>query len=533
VKSNLKIVFKTEGLMRVRVLAACVAALVAAAPAARADEDALRRRIEELEAQQREVLEQLKAMQRELDAERERRAAPAPVPAVAPPAAPEDPAPELVAPAAAPAAPAPVAVPAAPAPAAGEGARVTEVERRQNILTEEVRKIRDFLILPETQELKGRYGLGPAASKVYGLPGRGLSIGGYGEANYKIVTANGDGAQDTFDFLRFVLYAGYKFTDWLVFNSETELEHAFAGEDSVSSDSGEVALEFATLDFLFHPAANARGGLMLVPMGFINEVHEPPFYFGNVRPPVETQILPSTWRANGAGIFGQPLEGLEYKAYGLTSFNAKGYRSLNLRDARQNGNREIAEDWSFVGRLDYAPFEEWSFGGSMYLGDQGQNEEYGNEDIGFRRVGVFTQIYEVHTEVISRGWWFRLLGTNALIDDAGILSQDEEIELATGGQPIGKVMLGIYTEAAYDVLPLLWPDTDQYLAPWFRYTWLDTTNKVASGFARDPAARRWFYEFGLQYKPHPQVVLKADYHIQESAAGPSPEELRLGGGFVF
>ena len=515
--------------MRVRILAACLAALMLAAPAARADEEALRRRIEELEAQQREVLEQLKSMKRELDAQRQQ---------AAPAAAPAAPAPVVApVPAAAPAAPvvapAPAAVQAAPAPAGGEGSRVTEVERRQNILTEEVRKIRDFLILPETQELKGRYGLGPAASKVYGLPGRGLSIGGYGEANYKIVTANGNGAKDTFDFLRFVLYAGYKFNDWIVFNSETEIEHSFAGEDSVSSDSGEVALEFATLDFLFHPAANARGGLVLVPMGFMNEVHEPPFYFGNVRPPVETQILPTTWRANGAGFFGQPLEGLEYKAYGITSFNAKGYRSLNLRDARQNGNREIAEDWSFVGRLDYAPLEEWSLGGSMYLGDQGQNEEYGNEDIGFRQVGVFTQIYEVHTEVITRGWWFRLLGTNALIDDAGILSQDEDIELATDGQPIGKVMLGIYTEAAYNVLPLLWPDTDQYFAPWFRYSWLDTTNSVAKGFSRDPAARRWFYEFGLQYKPIPQVVLKADYHIQESDAGPGPDELRLGGGFVF
>ena len=514
--------------MRVGILATCLAALMLAAPAVRADEEALRRRIEELEAQQREVLEQLKSMKRELDAQRQQAApaaapvAPAPVVAPLPAAAPAAPVP----------APAPAAVQAAPAPAGGEGSRVTEVERRQNILTEEVRKIRDFLILPETQELKGQYGLGPAASKVYGLPGRGLSIGGYGEANYKIVTANGNGEQDSFDFLRFVLYTGYKFNDWIVFNSEVEVEHA-GTEESVSSDGGAVALEFATLDFLFNPAANVRGGLMLVPMGFINEVHEPPFYFGNTRPPVETQILPSTWSATGAGLFGQPLEGLEYKLYGVTSLNAKGYRSLNLRDARQGGNDAVAEDWSFVGRFDYAPLEEWSLGGSMYLGDQGQNEEYGNEDIGFRRVGVFTQIYEAHTEVITRGWWFRLLGTNALIDDAGILSQDQQIELATDGQPIGKVMLGIYTEAAYNFLPLLLPDTDQYLAPWFRYSWLDTTNSVAKGFSRDPAARRWYYEFGLAYKPIPQVVLKADYHIQESDAGPGPDELRLGGGFVF
>ncbi|MBX3026215.1 hypothetical protein KF840_15000 [bacterium] len=523
--------------MRARVLAAGAAMLLlAAAPAVRADEEALQRRIEELEAQQRQILEQMKEMKRELDAARHGAPAAAPAPVAAPvpvaPAAPAAAAPAVAAPAAAAPATEQAAAPP-PSPATGETARVAEVERRQGILTEEIRKIRDFLVLPETQELKGRYGLGPSASKVYGLPGRGLSIGGYGEANYKIVTENGNGAKDTFDFLRFVLYTGYKFNDWIVFNSELEVEHAVSGEDTISSDGGEVALEFATLDFLFHPAVNARGGLMLVPMGFINEVHEPPFYFGNTRPPVETIILPSTWRANGAGFFGQIIDGLEYKAYGITSFNAKGYRSLDLRDARQSGVNELAEDWSFVGRLDYAPFDEWSFGGSMYMGDQGQNEQYGNEDIGFRRVGVFTQIYEAHTEAIWRGAWFRLLGTTALIDDAGILSQDQEIELATGGQPIGKVMLGIYTEAAYNVLPLVWPESTQYLAPWFRYSWLDTTNSVAKGFTRDPLARRWFYEFGLQYKPIPQIALKADYHIQESDAGPLPSELRLGGGFVF
>ncbi|HSP97581.1 MAG TPA: hypothetical protein VL049_10105 [Candidatus Dormibacteraeota bacterium] len=517
---------------RARVLAACAAMLLIAVPAARAAEEALRRRIEELEAQQRQVLEQLKEMKHELDAERQQRAVPAaaPAPVAAPvPVAPA--APAVAAPAAATTAEQ-AAAPPSPAPAGGEGSRVTEVERRQNILTEEVRKIRDFLVLPETQELKGRYGLGPSASKVYGLPGRGLSIGGYGEANFKIVTENGNGANDTFDFERFVLYTGYKFNDWIVFNSEVEVEHA-GTEESVSADGGSVNLEFGTLDFLFNPAANARAGLMLVPMGFINEVHEPPFYFGNVRPPVETQIIPSTWSATGVGFFGQVIEGLEYKAYGITSLNAKGYRSLNLRDARQGGNDAIAEDWSFVGRLDYAPLAEWSMGSSMFMGDQGQNEEYGNEDIGFRQVGVFTQIYEAHTEVVSRGWWFRLLGTTALVDDAGVLSRDEQIQQATGGEPIGKVMLGIYTEAAYNVLPLLWPDSNQYFAPWFRYSWLDTTNQVAKGFSRDPAARRWFYEFGLQYKPIPQVVLKADYHIQESEGGPLPDELRLGGGFVF
>jgi hypothetical protein len=493
--------------------------IAALATTAHADEAALRKRIQELEEQQRLFNQQLQELRQELDRER--------APAAAAPAA----------------SPSPVAAEApAPTPAqAAEPQRMEEVERRQGILTDEIRKIREFLVLPETQELKGYYGLGPAASKVYGVQ-RGLSIGGYGEANFKDVVKNGNGTSDEFDFVRLVAYLGYKFNDKIVFNSEIEFEHATTSS-TVSSGGGSVSVEFANLDYLWHPALNARGGMVLVPVGFINEVHEPPFYLGNTRPPVELQLIPTTWRANGVGIFGQPIEGLEYKAYGITSLNAEGYQTLNLRNARQNGNREVADDWSFVGRTDYAPIDEWSFGGSLYVGDQGQNEEYGNDDIGFRKAGVFTQLYEIHTEVQTAGLWFRALGTTILVDDAGLLSQDDNIQArqgcdattppSTGCPPIGKVLLGAYAEVAYDVMPLFLPETTQYLAPWFRYSWLDTNNKVAKGFSRDRAARRDFYELGLQYKPIPQVVLKADYHIQDAQQGTLPYEMRIGGGFVF
>lgn len=498
-------------------------AVALGATAASGDEAALRRRIEELEQQQRMFQEQLRLLREELRQEK--------VPAVAAPAAPAPapapvvaPAPAVVAPPAVaqppPAAPSPVvAAPGAtPAPAG-----VEEVQRRQEILTEEVRKIREWLVLPETQELKGRYGLGPAASKVY-IVERGLAIGGYGETNFKAVTAHGNGAKNTFDFVRLVAYLGYKFTPKLVFNSEIEFEHALTGESTVSADSGEVRVEFATLDYLWHPIANARAGLMLMPVGFINEVHEPPFYLGNTRPPVETQIIPTTWSANGFGLFGEILPNLQYKVYGVTSLNALGYHTLNIRDARQSGNREVADSWSFVGRIDYAPMPEYSFGGSAFVGDQGQNEEYAG-----KKVGVFSQLYEIHAQVQTRGLWFRALGTQMLVDDAGLVSLQN-------GQPVGEIMLGAYAEVAYNLVPLLFPESSQYLAPWYRYSWLDTNNKVRTGAgfpARNPLARRWYNEFGLQYKPIPQVVLKADYHIQDSGAGSLPYEMRVGGGFVF
>ncbi len=92
--------------------------------------------------------------------------------------------------------------------------------------------------------------------------------------------------------------------------------------------------------------------------------------------------------------------------------------------------------------------------------------------------------------------------------------------------------MGTYFELAYDVMPWMLKGTDQYLAPWFRYSWLDTQNGVPTGFVRNAAERRYFYEFGLQYKPIPQVVLKLDYHIQDREEGEAPDELRVGGGFI-
>ncbi len=402
--------------------------------------------------------------------------------------------------------------------------RVDEVERRQGIMTEELRKLRESIVLPETRELKSMYGFGPAASKVYGIE-RGLSIGGYGESNLKAVVADKAGKNNNvFDMVRLVLYTGYKFNDWIVLNTELEFEHAVTEDGS----DGEVAVEFANLDFFLHPAFNVRAGLVLVPMGFINEMHEPPFYFGNVRPAVETTLLPATWRANGIGLFGELAPGLTYRTYGLTSLDAEDYRSSGLRGARQNGSLERAENFSWVGRLDYAFLPGSLLGGSAYLGDQGQNRKYGDPAIQRKKADVFTQIYEAHLQVRQGGAEFRTLGTMTFVDDVTVLSQDPDIN-----QPIGNRMYGVYAELGYDILPLLLPDTTHYLAPWVRYSRTDTQNNVASGFKANKNQVRDYYEVGLQYKPIPQVVLKLDYRNVHAESGKLPDEIRIGGGFVF
>jgi hypothetical protein len=398
-------------------------------------------------------------------------------------------------------------------------AKVEEVERRQGILTDELRRLREAFVLPESKELKSFYGLGPAASKVYQLD-RGLSIGGYGEFNFAGLVADKGGNKSNFDFLRQVLYVGYKYNDWIVLNSEIEFEHA-TSSSTVSSADGSVSVEFATLDFLLHPMANARAGLVLVPVGFINELHEPPFFFGNVRPEVERQILPTTWRSNGFGLFGELLPGLEYRTYGITSMNAEGFGSSGIRGGRQSGNREFAEDWSWVGRLDYNFLPGSLVGGSAYVGDQGQDEEYDGDER-----AAFMQLYELHAQVQMYGFHWRALAAVTDLDDARALSVQR-------GQTIADTMWGWYTEIAYDVMPWILDDSVQYLAPWFRYSKLNTQDSVPDGFSPDKKQDREIFEVGIAYKPIPQVVLKLDYRNQDNQGGTEPDEVRIGAGFVF
>ncbi|NOT12322.1 MAG: hypothetical protein HOP23_10910 [Methylococcaceae bacterium] len=397
---------------------------------------------------------------------------------------------------------------------------VKSLERKTDILSQEVEKLRTNLTIPDEVQYKSAYGLGPAASKVYQV-GKGLSIGGYGEANYQATAGDEESKADNADLERLVLYAGYKFTDNILFNSEIEFEHASV--EGGGNGNGDVSVEFAALDFFIDPMANIRAGMVLLPMGFINQIHEPPFYFGNNRPEVERRIIPSTWREIGVGLFGELLPNLTYTTYVVNGMNAANFTADGIRSGRQKGAQAKAEDLAFVGRLDYAPaaLPGISFGGSAYLGNSGQNQNFVNQ-----QVDAFTQLYEGHVQWKYRGLEFRALGSWGHIDDAGILSAQKL-------QTIGEENYGWYTEVGYDILPLLTPNTTQYLAPFFRYEQMDTIAKAPVGFSDDESKDRKIYQFGLQYKPIPNVVIKADYRNFNAKKGSIPDDFNLGFGFIF
>ncbi|WP_446810891.1 hypothetical protein ACH50O_04760 [Methylomonas sp. 2BW1-5-20] len=415
-----------------------------------------------------------------------------------------------------------------------------ELEHKTNVLATEVEKLKTQLYIPESRQYKSQYGLGPAASGVYGVK-QGLSIGGYGEMMYTNYTnPRGDNVtnKDTADLERAVIYLGYKFNDWIILNNEFEFEHASTGEGG--EEKGEVSVEFSQLDFLLNPKYNIRAGLMLVPMGFINEMHEPTTFHGAHRPDVERYIIPSTWREMGAGLFGEILPGLQYRMYAMNGLNARKdfdarFQTSGIAEGRQGGSNASAEDFAFTGRLDYSPnfVPGLLVGASTFLGNSGQKNI---QDADGHNVDVFTQLYEGHVQYKYRGLELRALGAWSKINNTNILNN-------LNNDTVGQESFGWYVEAAHDIMPFLWSESNQYLAPFVRVERYDTLASVTSApdtfNDQTVGLDRWIYQAGLSYKPIQNIVIKADYRNVQDRKLVAPlgipfgDEFNLGVGFIY
>lgn len=412
--------------------------------------------------------------------------------------------------------------------------RIGELERKVEVLTEELERTRADLAVPESK-LESTFGLGPAASKVYGLT-RGLSIGGYAEGFYTGVVddKHDSGERNRIDMLRAVLYTGYKFTDHIVWNSEIEFEHA-STEAEDFQDGGSVSVEFAALDFLWKDELNARMGLLLLPVGFVNEIHEPPYYFGTHRPEVERRIIPSTWRENGVGIFGQLAgERLSYRMYAVNGMNALGFSASGIRDGRQAGSEALAEDMAFVGRADYSPLDWLLLGGSVYVGNSGQDQDVDGVEI----PDALTTLWEIHTQLRAGGFQARGLVSMTHVDEAGSLTRalgpDGTGDL-DAGEAVAQRMFGAYGEVSCEVLQWITPEGsgEMALEPFVRVEWVDTQDDVPDGFAADRTRELEIYTLGFSYKPIPNVVLKLDYRNKRAEQGAAGDEVNAGFGLVF
>lgn len=398
-------------------------------------------------------------------------------------------------------------------------AQQEELARRIELVAGELERIELGKVAPEANQ--SRYGLGPAASKIYNTL-EGLSIGGYGELIYENFR-NSDTSEA--DFLRGIVYVGYKFNDKWLLNTEIEIEHV-----------DEIFLEFAYLDYLARPEINARVGLLLIPMGFVNELHEPTTFYSVKRPAIETVIMPSTWRENGFGIFGD-LGPISYKTFVVAGFDGQDFAAGGLRGGRQKGGRSKADDFAFVTRLDYSPAPGMQFGGSFYYGNAGQDTQFqqaervpGTPGAVVELPSVRTQIAEAHIQLEAKGARFRGLVVQADLGDTAELNNALEL---TGAASVGKELQGGYLELGYDVWSAINPSSGQSVSPFVRWESYDTQADVPDGFLSDPKNDVQITTYGVAWQPLPNIIFKADYQNVNNGAGSGVNQFNLGMGYIF
>jgi hypothetical protein len=403
-------------------------------------------------------------------------------------------------------------------------ATIQELQKQVDALTQEVARLSAPSAPPEERKSYG--GLSAGASRIY-FAKKGLAFGGYGSGLVESFTSYNDNntvdrQPNRADLTEAFFYVGYRFDDRFVFNSSVGIEHAVA-EDS---GNGKAAVEFAYIDYKANEHLGARGGLVLLPIGFLNEKHEPGDYLGARRPEVETRLLPSTWREVGGGVYGDAGP-VQWRGYLVTSLDAAGFSpDTGVAGGRQQGSEAKATDLGWTARIDWWIFKEKSFG-TLLTGTSAFTGDTGQRNPGFP-VGRFS-LWEMHADYRWKALQARALWARGIQSGAG------EISLAidpSGGTAIGERMEGWYLEGGFNVLTWL-PSTHQELIAFARYEDVDTQERVAPGMSADPANDLTLKTIGLQYQPIPPIVIKLEAQNFDEQSHTKADQINLGFGWSF
>lgn len=355
------------------------------------------------------------------------------------------------------------------------------------------------------------------------------SFGGYGEATYN--RYRNDSSRNQADLRRFVLFFGHRFDDRLSFNSEVEWEHAIAS----STDQGEAAVEQAYLDYKLTDTMNLRAGLFLMPFGFINESHEPPTYYGVERNFVETRIIPSTWREGGVSLRGTTENGWSWNTGITTGFQMAKFDNpaAPLAATHQELQFAQAHDLAAYGALNYRGVPGLTVGGALFRGNSGQGNASFKSDAAqpdFSGISAPVTLWDMHARWQPGAWDLQALYARGRIGDADRIDETLQAFNAANGTArpyLPSAFYGWLLQGAYTV----WQRGDMSLTPFVRYEKFDAQARMPAGFAADPANADKVVTVGMSFKPHPQVVFKADY--QKFRDNAENDRVNLGLGYMF
>jgi len=345
-----------------------------------------------------------------------------------------------------------------------------------------------------------------------------LKIGGYGQIDYNQPIGSDTRQNGTLDVHRLVVLFGYRFNSRTQFITEIEFEHV-----------KEVYVEQAFLQYKINNYVNFRGGLLLVPMGIVNEYHEPPAFNGVERPLVDKYITPTTWREIGFGFSGNIIDAsIKYQAYLVNGFN--GYDDsghLNgengLRKGRQKGAESFISSPNLTGKVEYYGIKGLNIGLSGYMGksqttmkdglskqDQAAQQSSDSSVVGISMAGMDAR-YRI------RGFQFK-----GQLYYTSISNTEEYNYFTTSGavpNDLGSSMLGYYFEAGY-----VFSRLENY----------NTHQSVASGIIQNDAYNNTVITSGLGWKITSGSVLKADIQFFKSKSDTDfAKVLNVGIGVMF
>ena len=346
------------------------------------------------------------------------------------------------------------------------------------------------------------------------------TLGGYGEVHY--ANRTGPDTPGIVDLKRFVVYLAHAFNDQIAFRSELEVEDA---KLEGAQPGGEVALEQAYLDYRLSDALTVRTGLVLPPVGIINETHEPPTFNGVDRPGFDHDVIPTTWREIGVGAVGRVpgAEGLSYRVYLVNGLRAAGFSAAEgIREGRQEGREASFANPSFTGRLEWAR-PGLKLGGSFWYGGTADADPA----LGTGAFAAPITLLSADARYDVGAFLFRAVAASIWVSDA------EAINTRYAGA-VGSRIAGGYLEAAYNLLHALAPASSQKLNAFVRHERYDTQAAVPAGTTRDETLARRITTFGLSYKPTYNTAFKGDYQLLRNKAGAGEAEVvSLGIGYQF
>jgi len=317
-------------------------------------------------------------------------------------------------------------------------------------------------------------------------------IGGYGELQY-----NNLDSKKEIDFHRFVLFFGHQFTDRLRFWSELELEHAVSGDDQ----NGEVELEQAYIEYDLTANQHVRGGIFLLPVGILNQTHEPPTFYGVERNPVETNIIPTTWWAGGIELNGEIAPGWSYDLGIHEGLKTSAGSNYAVRSGRQKTSEADANDLASTGRIKWTGIAGVELAAAVqYQSNVTQGED---PDAGH------AWLFETHADIRRGPYGLRALYARWGLDGDGPKSVGADEQE------------GFYIEPSYRITPK-W-------GVFARYNQWD--NQAGNG---EFDSEKKQVNAGVNFWPHPDVVLKADVQQQDNEGNNKNDNgWNLGVGYQF